>query len=218
MPRKPNTELRRRQIIEGLLKTMAVHGYAGATIQAVAAASGLAPGLLHYHFHDKREMLVALVDQLVAYAQHRYEVRANSATTPRERLRAYIDARLAYGEDANPDAVAAWVMIGAEAVRDAEVREIYRRAAERELALLQRLLKACLVHEGKRVRRLNHVAAGLLAYVEGCFMLAANARDLVPRGFAAEMAAEWVDRYIAQEAASARVAARPTPSRRRSAP
>ena len=124
MPRKPNTELRRQQIVDGLLKTIASQGYTGATIQAIASASGLTPGLVHYHFRDKREILVTLVEQLTAYASERFHSRAATAMNARERLRAYIDARLAYGSDANPDAVAAWVMIGAEAVREPDVREI----------------------------------------------------------------------------------------------
>lgn len=202
MPRKPNTELRRQQIVDGLLRTVAAQGYAGATVQAIAAASGLAPGLIHYHFRDKREILVALVDQLAHYAVRRYETRASSANTAQERLRAYIDARLAYGADANPDAVAAWVMIGAEAVRDPDVREVYQRAISQEMALVRKLLRAYLIESRKRVRKLDAFAAGLLAFVEGVFVLASNARTIVPAGFAADMAAEWVYRYVAAEPAT----------------
>jgi TetR/AcrR family transcriptional regulator, transcriptional repressor of bet genes len=199
MPRKPNTELRKQQIVDGLLRTMARQGYAGATVQAIAAAAGLAPGLIHYHFHDKREILVALVDELVSYASFRFESRVALASNAQERLHAYIAARLAYGEDANPDAVAAWVMIGAEAVRDPDVREIYQRAITQEMALVRKLLRAYLVESGKRVRKLDAFAAGLLAFVEGAFVLASNARDIVPTGFAADMATEWVHRYVASE-------------------
>jgi TetR/AcrR family transcriptional repressor of bet genes len=199
MPRKPNTELRRQQIVDGLLRTIAAQGYTGATIQAIASASGLAPGLVHYHFRDKREILVTLVEQLGAYAASRFQARAAVAANARERLRAYIDARLAYGSDANPDAVAAWVMIGAEAVREPDVREIYQRAVRQEIALIRRLLRAYLLECGKRVHKLDAFAAGLLAFVEGVFVLASNARALVPTGFAADMAAAWVERYVAAE-------------------
>ncbi|QWT19358.1 TetR family transcriptional regulator C-terminal domain-containing protein [Bacillus sp. NP157] len=203
MPRKPNTELRRQQIVDGLLKAMAAQGYTGATIQAIAKAAGLAPGLVHYHFHDKREILVALVEQLTAYASTRFQSRAITAATAHDRLRAYIDARLAYGADANPDAVAAWVMIGAEAVRDPDVREVYQRVATAELSLIRKLLRACLVERAKRVRKLDAFAAALLAFIEGAFVLASNARSVVPAGFAADMANELVERYIAGEASTA---------------
>lgn len=223
MARKPNTELRRQQIVDGLRQVIATSGYAGATVQAIAVAAGLAPGLIHYHFRDKNEILVALVESLSGYARERFERRAESATTPQERLRAYLDARLAYGPDAKPDAVAAWVMIGEQAVRDPDVREVYQRAVGNELALIRSLLKASLIDQGKRTRKVEPLAVGLLAFVEGVFVLASNARLLVPKGFSADMAATWVSRYIAAEPDAASTAggarrkgARPeTPASRR---
>jgi len=199
MPRKPNTDLRRSQIVDALREVMAVSGYSGATIQAIGAKSGLAPGLIHYHFHDKHEILVELVESLAAYARARYARRVSEAATSAERLQAYIDARLAFGDDAKPDAVAAWVMIGVEAVRDPDVRKVYQRAVSKELALIRELLRACLRDAGKRARGVDELAAGLLAYTEGAFVLASNARELIPQGFAAPLAAEWVARYVAGE-------------------
>lgn len=199
MPRKPNTEIRRQQIIEAMQQVIATSGYAGATIQMIATASGLAPGLIHYHFRDKHEILVALVERLANYAMERYERRIERANTPEQHLRAYLDARLAYGKDAKPDAVAAWVMIGEQAIRDLEVREIYQQAIGREIKLIRSLLKACLIDQGKQVRKLNALAAGLLAFIEGVFVVSCNARSLVPKGFAAELAITWVNRYIAAE-------------------
>lgn len=199
MPRKPNTELRRRQIVDGLCRVMARVGYERATVQAIANESGLAPGLIHYHFSDKREILAELVQVLGAYADDRYERRAAGVSAPLDRLKAYIDARLAYGSDANPDAVAAWVMIGCEAVRDEEVRELYAAIVAKEMATLRSLLRARLHELGKRVRGLDRLSAAVLAYTEGVFMLASTVRPLVPQGFAAEMAMEWIERYIAAE-------------------
>jgi TetR/AcrR family transcriptional regulator, transcriptional repressor of bet genes len=197
--RKPNTLLRRRQIVDALCRVMARLGYEHATVQAIAAESGLAPGLIHYHFRDKREILVELVGVLAAYARERYERRASAASTALDRLKAYLDARLAFGPDANPDAVAAWVIIGSEAVRDAEVRALYGEVISGEIATVRTLLRARLHELGRRARGLDRLAAAVLAYTEGVFMLASTVRPLVPRGFAAEMALEWVERYIAAE-------------------
>ena len=199
MTSKLTTDQRREQIVEALLKQIAHAGYAGATIQSIARTAGMNPGLIHYHFKDKREILVASVETLVAYARARFERRAAGATTAKARLRAYIDARLAYGDDARADAVAAWVMIGAEAVRDPDVREVYQRSVGEELKQVRTLLKARLAEAGRRSRRTTALAAALLAYIEGVFALASTARELVPKGFAAEMAQDWVERYLAVE-------------------
>lgn len=201
MARKPNTELRRQQIAAAMQRVMAQTGYSGATIQAIAQQSGLASGLIHYHFRDKREILVELVGLLAAAARQRYESRRASAKTPAQCLRAYIDARLSYGPDAQPDAVAAWVMIGAEAVRDPDVREVYQSAVAEELALIKTLLKVRAAEMGRRSTRLADLAAALLAFNEGVFALASNARGLVRAGFAADMAMQWVERYLAAEPA-----------------
>jgi TetR/AcrR family transcriptional regulator, transcriptional repressor of bet genes len=199
MARKANTQERRRQIVDALCRVMARLGYEHATVHAIAAESGLAPGLIHYHFRDKREILVELVRVLADYAQERYRRRAAACSTPLDRLKAYFDARLAYGPDANPDAVAAWVMIGSEAVRDAEVRAVYGEVISTEIRTVRSLLRARLHELGRRVRGLDRLAAAVLAYTEGVFMLASTVRPLVPQGFAAAMALEWVERYIAAE-------------------
>lgn len=200
MAKPSNTIERRDQIVAGLQRVIATSGYAGATIAAIAKAAGLAPGLVHYHFRDKREILVALVESLAGYARKRYEARASAATTAAERLRAYIDARLAYGADAQPDAVAAWVMIGEQAVQAADVREVYQVALADEIRLLKDLLRQLHRERGKRVRRLDHLAAGVMAFVEGSFVLATTARQLLPSGFAAPLAYAWIERYIDAEA------------------
>jgi TetR/AcrR family transcriptional regulator, transcriptional repressor of bet genes len=203
MPRPSNTDERRDQIVAGLQRAMAAQGYAGATIRGIAQAAELAPGLIHYHFSDKREILVALVDTLIRRGRERFERRARTATTARERLVAYLDARLARGRDADPDAVAAWVVIGAEAVRDAEVRELYQQALAGERTVLCELLNAFARERRREIAHVNELAAGLLAFIEGAYTLAANARTLVPTGFAARFAWTLVERYIAAEPADA---------------
>ncbi|HEY3497153.1 MAG TPA: helix-turn-helix domain-containing protein, partial [Polyangiaceae bacterium] len=64
MTRASNSAERRGQIVEGLLAVMAREGYEGASIQAIGRAAGLAPGLVHYHFDTKQEILVELIETL----------------------------------------------------------------------------------------------------------------------------------------------------------
>src|ERR1700733_480323 len=111
MSRRPNTGERRAEIINALLATMAEHGYEKATIQLIAQKAGLAPGLLHYHFKSKKEILLELVKALANLSQRRYDEFSASASSPTERLYAYIKARLGMGPGADPQAVAAWVVI-----------------------------------------------------------------------------------------------------------
>ncbi|QDQ27913.1 TetR/AcrR family transcriptional regulator [Chitinimonas arctica] len=191
MPRKPNTEARRAEIVQALQSVMATQGYEKATIQAIAKAAGLAPGLLHYHFKSKQEILVSLVTTLADFGQRRFEQIVGSADDPMQRLSAYLEARLELGEGAAPEVVAAWVMIGAEAVRQAEVREVYQRAIANELDLLADLLAACMQRQQRATGSARELAAGLLALMEGAFLLASAAGAVMPVGYASQAALRY---------------------------
>jgi TetR/AcrR family transcriptional repressor of bet genes len=199
MGRPSNSAERRSQIVSALRAVMARSGYAGATIAEVARVAGLAPGLIHYHFKDKREILVALVEELSGYANTRFLSRSEACVTASERLAAYVDAYLAYGPDAQPDAVAAWVMVGEQAAHDPEVREVYHSAMKRQMALLKQLLRKVLAERGCRARGVDALAAGIMAYIQGAFVLATTVRPLLPAGFAAPMLTRLIDRYIEAE-------------------
>ena len=199
MARKPNTGQRREQIVHGLLEAIGEHGYDKATIQAIAQKAGLAPGLIHYHFKNKEEILLELVKSLAAVAQRRYEDLAASATGADARLQAYIDARLALGDGAEPQAVAAWVVIGAEAIRQPQVRAAYQDAIAAERALLEALLNDYLLDRGKAPASAGRLAAALGAFMEGAFQLSSAAGDVMPRGYAADTALQLVRRFADAE-------------------
>ncbi len=184
MPRPTNTAERRAQIVQGLLQAMAERGYGGASIQTIARAAGLTSGLVHYHFESKQQILIELVRSLSDGVRARFERRARSARAPWKRLDAFIDAHLALGDDADPQAVACWVAIGAEALRQAEVRQVYEQALRADLELLQGIVVEVLEHEEIPRRHAARIAAGLMAAVQGSYQLAAVAQ-VTPAGFAA---------------------------------
>ena len=192
MARTSTSAPRRAQIVGALQSVMARHGYERATVQAIAAEAGLAPGLVHYHFKNKQEILVSLVATLAEVGQARFAHLVGDASAPEARLRAWIEARLGLGDGAAPEVVAAWVMIGAEAVRQPEVREAYGRAVAAELALLTGLLADCLRERGRAEEdssaEARRLAAGVLALMEGAYQLACAAGDVMPQGYAAEAA------------------------------
>lgn len=183
-----NTEHRRAAIVAAMLPVMARHGYEKATIQAIAREAGLTPGLIHYHFKSKQEILVSLVQGIVEFARARFEHAAIRAGGPSERLRAYIEARLGLGAGAAPDMVAAWVMVGAEAVRQPEVRALYQQAVAAELAELTQLVADCCTERRRSTDGAAALAAGLVALMEGAFQLSSAAGDVMPAGYAADAA------------------------------
>ncbi|WP_437332320.1 TetR/AcrR family transcriptional regulator [Sorangium sp. So ce394] len=188
MPRPSNTAERRAQIARALLEVMAERGYEGASIGAVAAAAHIAPGLVHYHFESKREILLAAVELLARDHEGRIERRlAAAAGDPEAELRAFIDAHLRVGEGADPRALACWIWVSGEALRDADVRKAFAGALEGAVKKL-----AAIVRRGARARvfscargDVDAAAAAIVAAIQGYFVLAATARDLIPPGSAA---------------------------------
>ena len=197
MARASNTDQRREQIVRGLLRVMARHGYAGATIPAIAREADLLPGLVHYHFDTKKAILLALVALLEASVRARYERLAARAEAPRERLYAFLDAHVAKGPGADPDAVACWVALGAEAVADREVRAAYRGVVERELAELRSLIGPILLQHGRLEAAARDIAAALLAAIEGAFRLAVVAEGAAREGYASIALRRMADGLIA---------------------
>lgn len=202
MPRKSNTAGRRTEIVVAMLKVVAANGYERATIQQVAKEANLAPGLLHYHFGNKQEILIALAQHLSDYVRQRLERLAANATDAEERLRTYLDARLGFGEGSSVDAVGAWVVIGSEAIRQPEVREVYQDAIAYEMKLVKGLLVDYLEQRKKSTRNAGKLTAMLLAFIEGAFQLSRTADRLMPRRYAANAAFEIVERFAKAEKAA----------------
>ena len=186
MPRPSNTEERRAQIVEGLLTVMGERGYAGTSINAIAKAAGLTPGLLHYHFGSKRDILTALVERLAAQLEARFQERLGRAgDDPWARLDAFVDAHVAKGAGADPRAVSSWVVIAVEASRQPEVRALYSASVSTRLDELAGLLRAALRAEGRKTRGAKRVAALVMSAIEGAFLLSASTENVLPDGYAA---------------------------------
>ena len=183
MPRPSNSEERREQIVEALLRVMAEQGYERASINDIAKTAGLASGLVHYHFKSKQEILLRLIDRLEALADERVQKRLAKATDPLARVDAFIDAHLARSADADPAVVACWVAVAGESIRQPPVAEKYQQVVSRGLATLTGIVTECLPEA--RVKSAPAIAAGLYAAIQGYFILAAAAPEAIPAGSAA---------------------------------
>ena len=184
MPRPSNTSERQEQIVLGLLEVMAERGYERSSVAAIAQAAGLSSGLVHYHFPDKRSILVRLIEHLADGLVARLEERLADLATPGERLAAWVEAHLARGAESDPRRVACWVGAAAEATRDPEVAAAFRSALERSHAGLVELVRAALRARGESTRPARSLAAAIQATVQGYFLLSLTAPEAVPVGSA----------------------------------
>jgi TetR/AcrR family transcriptional regulator, transcriptional repressor of bet genes len=190
MGRKSNTDQRREEIIKAFMSVVANKGYAGASIQEIAKAAGLTPGLIHYHFKSKQEILITLFAQLEALVNQRMAARMDSLNeaAPLAALEALIDAFLAVDDSSNLMAVKCWTMISAEAVNNPELSQQYQRVLRKQLTLIEKLVKQATgkatVGKGQQ-RKIQSIAAAILAAIQGSFLLASVAPGMIPPGSAA---------------------------------
>lgn len=171
MGRPSNREERRRQIIGAFARVLADHGYAGATIAAVAAEAAVAPGLVHHHFEDKADLMSGLLRELVG----RFRARVRNYESTGDALIAYVDGALRLDDRADVTAARCWVGVFAEAMREPALFAQVRRLLDTELTSIR---------ERSRYALSESDAGAVLAFIIGALVLGAFA----PRktaGFAA---------------------------------
>lgn len=195
MTRASNTDDRRAQIVDALITVMAKHGYDGASIGDIARKAGLAPGLVHYHFDNKLEILLEAVRKLAAEHDRALDAALIDVADPRRALATFVDVHLGLGAHANPTALACWVLIIGESLREKRVR------AEVDLVLARLTMRINdILMRGITAKVFNcdadAAAAGILATIQGYFTLAATSRALIPVGTAASTTLTMIEGLV----------------------
>src|SRR5437867_8009705 len=131
--------LRREQIVRATIRCLARDGYAGLTMKKVARTAGVSQGILHYYFADKRAILVAALEMVMADLDRRVAAaQARGPRDPRARLRALITACLRLATEAREFWVV-FVEFWGEMMHDRRLREVnaalYRRERRQDGAL-----------------------------------------------------------------------------------
>lgn len=91
--RKASREVRRVQLIEATIETLARRGYAATTLTDVAATAGVSHGLVNFHFRTKEALLTETLFYLAAeYRENWSRALAAAAPAPAARLAALLEA------------------------------------------------------------------------------------------------------------------------------
>ena len=76
----------RQRIVEAAWRVIAEFGIAGLTTRRVAAAAGISHGMCHYHFQNKDDMVLAVVEYARHYWIHPLEELVDGDSSPAEKL------------------------------------------------------------------------------------------------------------------------------------
>lgn len=186
MGRKSNTATRRAQIVEALLAEMAAVGFERASTKSIAKRAGLAPGLVHYHFKNKQEILLALIEELIASADARFELALSSPATARQKLQSFVTLRVGLGSSSDLREVRAWIQLMAEAMAQPKVKARLGHWLTEDKKKLARLF------EEAQIKASANKATTLLAMILGSFCLHAFGPIATP-GYAEKEITGWLN-------------------------
>src|SRR5215211_6367890 len=172
MPRPSNTEERRAQIRGALMKVMAKRGYDGASVAEIAKAARLTPGLVHYHFKNKQQILLAALRDLVARHDANLDARLEAvAGDPVDEVAAFIDFHLGLGADADPEVLACWILLSGEALQEPKIRVEFEKALEATTRRLAKLIRGGVEKQVFGCDSIEAAASALVAAIQGYFVL-----------------------------------------------
>lgn len=90
IPRKsrprPNSDGRREQIVSAALQVMVTEGVYHATTRKIAEAAGVNVATLHYHFHDKEEIILSVMGVLASNYRGRLDARFSKPQPLHDRI------------------------------------------------------------------------------------------------------------------------------------
>ncbi|HTX08243.1 MAG TPA: TetR/AcrR family transcriptional regulator [Solirubrobacteraceae bacterium] len=89
-------EARRAQLVTCAIDTVAELGFGQASLARIAERAGISKGVIGYHFAGKDELLSEVVTEVLARGREYIEPRVTRAPTGRGKLRAYVEASLAF--------------------------------------------------------------------------------------------------------------------------
>ena len=166
MGRKSKSDERRPEILKFAYHAARKHGITGLTLSRIASGMDVAPSLLSHYFRTKQDIILGLIDWMVARYDETLLLDFEAIPSPADRLAALLDARLwEFTRTVIDDRV--WFDAFALAHRDEAVMAKFRALYERDLeAVIGSLADRHRDHPEFR-RQIHSLAGAIIAASEG---------------------------------------------------
>lgn len=166
MSRMEPEDVRRRQLIETTIETMADAGFIGTTLGQIARRAGVSPGLVAHYFGDKDGLLEATLRHLARRVGRRAAASLAAANSPRARVQAVIDANLA-PEEFDRQTCTVWLAFWGQVIHSPRLKRIQHVYQQRMLSNLRHPLRELLPsHQAERL------ALAIAALIDGLWLRA----------------------------------------------
>lgn len=196
--RRAPEDVRRRQLIDATIDSLAEIGFNASTLAQIARRAGVSPGLVAHYFGDKDGLLEATLRFLSLRLYRATALRLREARGPRARVQALIDANLA-PEEFDQRTSSVWLAFWGQVLHSERLRRVQRVYQARMLANLRHDLRGLVAASD-----VSRIAITIAAVIDGLWLRsslsAAGETDSVS---ARQVAALFVDAQIAAAAPAA---------------
>jgi len=125
MPKVGMQPIRRQQLIDATIRTIARVGYSETTVSRIAKEANLSVGIISHYFGGKQSLLEASMAYLLFELHDAFLERLAAAQSPRARLSAIIAVNFA-SEQYAPGIVRAWLSFWAQVPFSPELARLQR--------------------------------------------------------------------------------------------
>jgi TetR/AcrR family fatty acid metabolism transcriptional regulator len=199
-PKKPSLieELRRRQIVDTAIRTIATRGFANTTLNDIAEEAGVSTGVITYHFRNKDDLIEQSIRKLFE-APNEYVIgRVDEKSNYREKLRTYIASTIRFNVEHRDHCVA--LLYSFSSISSQEQRqEVIARHHVKIRRFLEKILR-----EGQAAGEFGRFDAAVIAQIvcgaiEGLLTQWVLDPDTTDLARAAKQLVEMVERQVAAE-------------------
>ncbi|MCO7187472.1 MULTISPECIES: transcriptional regulator BetI [unclassified Pseudoalteromonas] len=130
MPKVGMEPVRRQQLIEATLQSVAELGLQATTINSISKKAGMSSGIISHYFGGKQGLIEATVRYLLSSLQRSLLQRTTRGCTPEQRLMFIVEANFAVVQQQR-DTTRTWLSFWAHSMHDAELHRLQRVNARR---------------------------------------------------------------------------------------
>ncbi len=185
--------LRREQLIEATIDTIAKHGFRKTTLSQVAKRAKLSQGIVNFYFKTKDGLLLETLEYLAEEYETAWK-RAVAArgSDPVAALNAIIETDLGR-EVCNRRKVPVWVAFWGEARSQPQFRKFCSQLADDYLAQTREIIQRIIAQGGYHHLDADAIAYGLNAMIDGLWL----GMVMEPKNFDREAAKRACRSYLA---------------------
>jgi AcrR family transcriptional regulator len=166
---RQSPEVRRRELIEATMRSIARFGYSGTTIETICAEAQVSRGLINHHFGSKEELIrqsyKALRDEWVAQT---HGAVAEPCADPEDRLRAMI--RTSFGPTMfKQEYLGIWAGFWSAIGKSPALRKLNRELFDKDREAYQGIFEEIARKRGKKIDS-RRAALTVIALIDGFWL------------------------------------------------